>query len=164
MPKTEGDIADYYNGTGDVSDFSGVIEPLEVRRNVTISVRFSESEIESLRTKAEAAETKVTAFIRAAALDAERPPPNLNAIAEATAAVERQLQHLRESLNAAESGGRRGDKFEIYKDKSGKFRFRLKASNGQVVATGEAYPSKAAALNGIESLKRASNVAAIVDA
>jgi uncharacterized protein YegP (UPF0339 family) len=30
-------------------------------------------------------------------------------------------------------------KFEVYKDRSGKFRFRLKASNGQVVATGEAY-------------------------
>ncbi len=40
------------------------------------------------------------------------------------------------------------------KDKSGKFRFRLKASNGQVVATGEAYETKAAALNGIESVKK----------
>jgi len=30
-------------------------------------------------------------------------------------------------------------KFELYMDKSGKFRFRLKASNGQVIATGEAY-------------------------
>ena len=29
-------------------------------------------------------------------------------------------------------------KFEVYQDRSGKFRFRLKASNGQVVATGEA--------------------------
>jgi uncharacterized protein YegP (UPF0339 family) len=35
--------------------------------------------------------------------------------------------------------------FEVYTDKSGKFRFRLKASNGQVVATGEAYDTKAAA-------------------
>ena len=41
-------------------------------------------------------------------------------------------------------------KFEVYKDRSGKFRFRLKASNGQVVATGEAYETKAAA-------KRAAN-------
>jgi uncharacterized protein YegP (UPF0339 family) len=32
-----------------------------------------------------------------------------------------------------------GGKFEVYKDRAGKFRFRLKASNGQVVATGEAY-------------------------
>ncbi len=41
-------------------------------------------------------------------------------------------------------------KFELYKDKSGKFRFRLKASNGQVIATGEAYETKASALNGID--------------
>lgn len=39
-------------------------------------------------------------------------------------------------------------KFEVYTDKSGKFRFRLKASNGRVVATGEAYDTKAAAKNG----------------
>ncbi|MEO7234861.1 MAG: YegP family protein [Lapillicoccus sp.] len=45
-------------------------------------------------------------------------------------------------------------KFELYKDKSGKFRFRLKASNGQVVAVGEAYESKASALKGIESVKK----------
>lgn len=45
-------------------------------------------------------------------------------------------------------------KFELYKDASGKFRFRLKASNGQVVAVGEAYESKASALKGIESVKK----------
>ncbi|AXG14271.1 YegP family protein [Intrasporangium calvum] len=45
-------------------------------------------------------------------------------------------------------------KFELYKDSAGKFRFRLKASNGQVIATGEAYESKASALNGIESVRK----------
>ncbi|HNJ97904.1 MAG TPA: YegP family protein [Ilumatobacteraceae bacterium] len=45
-------------------------------------------------------------------------------------------------------------KFELYKDNAGKFRFRLKASNGQIIAVGEAYESKAAALNGIESVKK----------
>ncbi len=44
-------------------------------------------------------------------------------------------------------------KFELYKDGSGDFRFRLKAGNGQVIAVGEAYESKAAALNGIESVR-----------
>jgi uncharacterized protein YegP (UPF0339 family) len=39
-------------------------------------------------------------------------------------------------------------KFELYKDAAGKFRFRLKASNGAIMATGEAYESKSAALNG----------------
>lgn len=38
-------------------------------------------------------------------------------------------------------------KFELYSDKAGKFRFRLKAGNGEVIAVGEAYESKAAALN-----------------
>lgn len=45
-------------------------------------------------------------------------------------------------------------KFELYKDAAGKFRFRLKASNGQVIATGEAYETKASALNGIESVRK----------
>jgi uncharacterized protein len=45
-------------------------------------------------------------------------------------------------------------KFEVYKDKSGEFRFRLKAANGQNIFTGEAYSSKSAALNGVESVKK----------
>jgi uncharacterized protein YegP (UPF0339 family) len=46
--------------------------------------------------------------------------------------------------------------FELYQDKAGKYRFRLKASNGQVVAASQAYESKASALNGIESVKNSS--------
>ncbi|NIK54801.1 YegP family protein [Kribbella shirazensis] len=46
-------------------------------------------------------------------------------------------------------------KFELYKDKSGEYRFRLKAGNGEVIASSsESYGSKAAALNGIDSIKR----------
>jgi uncharacterized protein YegP (UPF0339 family) len=45
-------------------------------------------------------------------------------------------------------------KFELYQDKAGKYRFRLKAGNGQVIATGEAYESKAAAEDGIASVQR----------
>ncbi|WP_432944599.1 YegP family protein [Kribbella sp. CA-253562] len=44
-------------------------------------------------------------------------------------------------------------KFELYEDKSGGFRFRLKAGNGEVIATSESYQTKAGALNGIESIK-----------
>jgi uncharacterized protein YegP (UPF0339 family) len=44
-------------------------------------------------------------------------------------------------------------KFELYQDKASKWRFRLKASNGQVIAVGEAYESKAAAENGIASVQ-----------
>lgn len=54
-------------------------------------------------------------------------------------------------------------KFEVYKDRAGKYRFRLKASNGQVVATGEAYETKASALKGCESVQRAAEGAQIVE-
>ena len=45
-------------------------------------------------------------------------------------------------------------KFEVYQDKAGEFRFRLKATNGQVIATGEGYKAKASCMNGIESVKK----------
>ena len=45
-------------------------------------------------------------------------------------------------------------KFEIKKDKSGQFRFNLKANNGQIVLNSEAYKTKAACENGIESVKK----------
>jgi uncharacterized protein YegP (UPF0339 family) len=54
-------------------------------------------------------------------------------------------------------------KFEIFTDKGGKFRFRLKAGNGEIIAVGEAYESKASAKNGIESVKKNAADAAVVD-
>jgi len=45
-------------------------------------------------------------------------------------------------------------KFEVYKDKAGEFRFRLKAGNGETVLTSEGYTSKSSAMNGIESVKK----------
>lgn len=45
-------------------------------------------------------------------------------------------------------------KFEVYKDKAGEFRFRLKAKNGQIIATSEGYKAKASCMNGIESVKK----------
>ena len=54
-------------------------------------------------------------------------------------------------------------RFEVYKDTAGEFRFRLKASNGQVIASGESYKTKAGVLNGIASIKRNAADAAIVD-
>ena len=55
-------------------------------------------------------------------------------------------------------------KFEIYADKAGKFRFRLKAKNGQIVAVGEAYETKKAALAGVASVKKNAPGAKIVEA
>jgi hypothetical protein len=54
-------------------------------------------------------------------------------------------------------------KFELYKDKGGKFRFRLKAGNGQVIAASEAYNTKKSAENGIESIKKNAAGAPVVD-
>jgi uncharacterized protein YegP (UPF0339 family) len=54
-------------------------------------------------------------------------------------------------------------KFEIYKDAAGKFRFRLKAPNGETIASGEAYESKDGCKNGIESVKTNAPNATIVD-
>ena len=45
-------------------------------------------------------------------------------------------------------------KFEVYKDKAGEFRFRLKAKNGEVIATSEGYKAMDSCLNGIESVKK----------
>ena len=45
-------------------------------------------------------------------------------------------------------------KFEVYQDKKKEYRFRLKAGNGQVIATGEGYTTKKACLNGIESIRK----------
>lgn len=55
-------------------------------------------------------------------------------------------------------------KFEVYKSSNGEFRWRLKASNGQVIATaGEGYSSKASCLNGIESVKTNAPGAEVVE-
>jgi len=54
-------------------------------------------------------------------------------------------------------------KFEVYEDKGGKFRFRLKAGNGQVIATGQGYTSKESCLNGIDSIRKNSPDAPVVD-
>lgn len=71
---TEAELAEYYNETEDVSEFDlEHPEPVTIRRNVTISVRFSDEEIAELRTRAEQAGVKVTSFIRAAALEATSP-------------------------------------------------------------------------------------------
>ena len=53
--------------------------------------------------------------------------------------------------------------FEIYRDKKGEFRFRLKSRNGEIVATGESYPSKAIAKKGIAAVQRAAADAKVVD-
>ena len=54
-------------------------------------------------------------------------------------------------------------KFEIYTDKAGEFRFRLKATNGQIIDVSEGYKAIASCLNGIESVKKNAVDAKIVE-
>ena len=70
----ETELAEYYDQSHDVSEFDeSAAYQAEVRRNVTISVRFSDEEIALLRERAEASGEKVTAYIRAAALQQASP-------------------------------------------------------------------------------------------
>lgn len=50
--------------------------------------------------------------------------------------------------------------FELYTDKAGEFRFRLKAGNGQCILASEGYKAKRSALSGIDSVRRNGPVAA----
>ena len=45
-------------------------------------------------------------------------------------------------------------KFEMYQDKAGAYRFRLKARNGEIIAVSDAYTARAGCLNGIESVRK----------
>ncbi len=59
-----------------------------------------------------------------------------------------------EDQTVADYATAKNPKFEIYKDKKGEFRFRLKAKNGQVISASEGYKTKAACENGIESVRK----------
>ena len=54
-------------------------------------------------------------------------------------------------------------KFEIYKDNAGEFRFRLKATNGQIIAVSEGYTTMKACVNGVNSVKKNAVDAPIVE-
>ena len=45
-------------------------------------------------------------------------------------------------------------KFEVYKDRAGEHRFRLKAGNGEVILTSEGYNEKSGCANGIEAVRK----------
>ena len=54
-------------------------------------------------------------------------------------------------------------KFEIYKDKAGEFRFRLKARNGEIIACSEGYVKKDSCKNGIESVRKNAPDAPVIE-
>ena len=53
-------------------------------------------------------------------------------------------------------------KFEVYTDKAGEIRFRLKATNGQIIAVSEGYKAMASCTNGIASVRKNADGAPIV--
>ncbi len=59
-----------------------------------------------------------------------------------------------EDQTAAEPAAATNTKFEVYTDKAGEFRFRLKARNGKIIAASEGYTAKASCLNGVESVRK----------
>lgn len=74
--------------------------PVTVRRNVTISVRFSAEEIEAIRQRAEAAGMKVTAYIRQAAISGG-DTIDRDKVASAVAAVSNDLDRVRRLIQGA---------------------------------------------------------------
>lgn len=54
-------------------------------------------------------------------------------------------------------------KFVITKDRRGEFRFKLVATNGQTIAVSEGYTTKAACVNGVESVRKHAGEANVVD-
>ena len=72
----------------------------------------------------------------------------------AAAHVEDQTQEGYETLTHP--------KYELYQDKAGEYRFRLKARNGENIGRSEGYKAKASALNGIDSVKKNAPEAPIV--
>lgn len=54
-------------------------------------------------------------------------------------------------------------KYEIYRDTSGDHRWRLKASNGRIVASGEGYKTRAGARAGVKAHRRAAATAKVVE-
>ena len=67
-----------------------------------------------------------------------------------------------EDQTKADFETQKNPKFEIYADKRGEFRFRLKAANGEIIAVGEGYKAKASCKNGIKSIIKNAPEAAIV--
>ena len=54
-------------------------------------------------------------------------------------------------------------KFEIYNDKAGAFRFRLKAKNGEIIGSSEGYKTKANCENGVESVRKNAPGAEVIE-
>jgi len=89
----------------------------------------------------------------------------------ARAAVLRGIDSVRKNAPAAslldltdpEAAAVPNPKFELYRDKAGEYRFRLRSRNGKIIAVSDPYGTKAAALSGLESVRKNAAEAALED-
>ncbi|MFT6696057.1 MAG: hypothetical protein ACJAXU_001558 [Paracoccaceae bacterium] len=61
---------------------------------------------------------------------------------------------MSESLRRKQKGCKMAGKFEVYNDKAGEFRFRLKAGNGEIILASEGYKARAGVDNGVASVQK----------
>lgn len=66
-------------------------------------------------------------------------------------------------LTAAGSSGIKHPRYEVFQDKAGEYRFRLKARNGEIILASEGYREKASCLNGLDSVRRNAPSAELVN-
>lgn len=59
-----------------------------------------------------------------------------------------------EDQTAKDYEKQKNPKFEVYVDKAGEYRFRLKARNGEIIGSGEGYKDKKSCLGGVESIRK----------
>lgn len=93
---TDAELADYYNRTQDVSEFEGgeVIVPPATKetRNLTISVRFSPTEMADLEAQAAAAGMPLTTYIRRTALASKEPPIDRDEVLDLLTLLRRKVE------------------------------------------------------------------------
>ena len=91
----------------------------------------------------------------------------LNTLSTAKNSIESIIKNAQaaeiEDQTVAEVEAKKHPKFELYCDKAGEFRFRLKARNGEPILSSEGYKYKRSCLNGIASVKKNVVDAKIVD-
>ncbi|PPD57468.1 DUF1508 domain-containing protein [Dehalogenimonas etheniformans] len=89
--------------------------------------------------------------------------PMMLAKTEMPAAKMEPMMSDKTEMPAPKKEARRAGKFEIFMDKSGEFRFRLVASNGEPILASEGYKSRAGAMDGIKSVMMNAETASVED-
>lgn len=95
----------------------------------------------------------------------------LSEVYDTVAACRKGIASVRKNAAAAKledstdpaSPGKTNPKFQLYQDRSGEYRFRLKARNGEIIAVSDDYCTKAGCLNGIESVRKNAAEAEIME-